>query len=97
MGNIRMRTRTTISIVVSSLLGIFSATAAFANADDDAWIKRCVSDNQDQGQSTETIYAYCACMNEKMPSSETRSVTAWEKTHKAEAEACSTKAGWKGD
>lgn len=90
-----MKTRTAAMVIFASLFSVVSINSAFANADDDAWIKRCVSDNKDQGQSTETIYAYCACMNEKMSSSETKSITAWEKTHKAEADACSAKAGWK--
>lgn len=72
-----------------------STTAAFADADDDAWIKRCVSDNADQKQTAEVVAVYCGCMNEKMSSSERLSITAWEKKHPAEQEACSKAAGWK--
>lgn len=72
-----------------------STTAALADADDDAWIKRCVADNADQKQTAEVVAVYCACMNEKMSSSERLSITAWEKKHPAEQEACSKAAGWK--
>ena len=34
-------------------------------------------------------------MNNKMDNNETRSITQWEKTHKAEQAACSKEAGWK--
>jgi hypothetical protein len=78
-----------------SLLAFLAVTSpALANSDDDAWVKRCVSDNADQKQSAETVAVYCACMVQKMPSSETLSVTAWEKTHTAEQESCSAAAGW---
>ncbi len=80
---------------LAALVLLTSITPAFANADDDAWIKRCVSDNADQKQSAETVAVYCACMNDKMSTAETLSVTAWEKKHPAESEACSKTAGWK--
>jgi hypothetical protein len=81
-------------VIVSSLLPALSAGPARADADDDAWIKRCVGDNKDEGQTAPVVLAYCTCMNGKMSSKETMSVTAWEKIHKAEAEECSKKAGW---
>jgi hypothetical protein len=34
-------------------------------------------------------------MNGKMSSDETKSITAWEKTHPAEMAACDKEAGWK--
>lgn len=80
-------------LFIAALLA--STTAAFADADDAAWIKRCVSDNADQKQSAEVVAVYCACMNDKMSSSERLSITAWEKKHPAEQEACSAAAGWK--
>jgi hypothetical protein len=83
--------KTTLFIV--ALLA--STAAAFADADDDAWIKRCVSDNADQKQTAEVVAVYCSCMNEKMSSTERLSITAWEKKHPAEQEACSKTAGWK--
>lgn len=68
---------------------------ARADADDVKWINQCIADNQDQGQTPQVIKSYCTCMNDKMPSSETRTITQWEKTHKKEADACSAQAGWK--
>lgn len=74
---------------------LFSVTPAFANADDDAWIKQCVEDNDDQKQADGTVAVYCACMNEKMSSGETKTVTEWEKLNPAENDECSARAGWK--
>ena len=83
-------------LIASAILAISAAQPAFANADDDAWIAKCVGDNADQGQSPETIAVYCSCMNGKMSTSETLSITAWEKLHPAEEKACSKAANWKG-
>jgi murein L,D-transpeptidase YafK len=82
------------------LLGVFLALGAIAPAsaqtvDDVNWINKCVADNKDEGQTQAIVTAYCTCMNNEMSNSETKSITAWEKTHKAENEACSKKAGWK--
>ena len=41
------------------------------------------------------VTAYCSCMNNKMSSSETLSITAWEKAHPAETAACDKESGWK--
>lgn len=73
----------------------FLATPALADADDAAWIKKCVADNKNEGAKDTVIAAYCACMNGKMSSSETLSVSAWEKKHPDEMAACSKEAGWK--
>jgi len=70
-------------------------TAAFADADDAKWVAKCVSDNQREQASVEVITKYCTCMNNKMSSNETLSVTAWEKTHPAEMAACDKESGWK--
>lgn len=78
-----------------AIIAACAAQPAWAN-DDAAWIKRCIADNGDQGQSAQTIAVYCACMTEKMDVSETLSVTAWEKSHPQEQAACSSAAGWKG-
>ncbi len=82
------------AIAASALLSLFAVAPAFANADDAAWIKRCVSDNSDQGQSSGVIATYCSCMDNKMPESATQSITTWEKSHPKEQEACSAEAGW---
>ena len=70
---------------------------AFANADDAAWIKKCVDDNQDENQTATVVAAYCACMNNKMSGSETQSISDWEKSHQSEQETCSKEAGWESE
>ena len=89
-----MKTRIATFVILSSLVSVLAVSPARADADDDAWIKRCVNDNKDEGQTAPVVLAYCTCMNGKMSTKETMSVTAWEKIHKAEAEECSKQAGW---
>jgi len=72
-----------------------AATPAFADADDAAWIKKCVGDNKREGATPEVVAVYCACMNGKMSSNETLSITAWESTHPTEQAACDKESGWK--
>jgi hypothetical protein len=85
-----------------ALAAVMTFTAAFAggparaDSDDIKWIGQCVSDNKDEGQTPQVITSYCTCMNNKMSSNETRTITQWEKSHKPEMEACATQAGWKG-
>ena len=74
---------------------MFASAAALADADDAKWVSQCVSDNKDEKASVEVITKYCTCMNGKMSSNETQSITQWEKTHVAEQEACSQQAGWR--
>jgi hypothetical protein len=93
-GNMKIASAATLAAV--SFLAFAPIGPAFANSDDDAWIAKCVGDNSDQGQSAETIAVYCSCMNGKMSSSETLSITAWEKKHPVEEKACSKAANWKG-
>jgi hypothetical protein len=82
--------------VVLSVSGFAATTTpALADADDAAWIKKCVSDNKREGATPEVVAAYCSCMNGKMSSNETLSITAWEKTHPAEMAACDKESGWK--
>lgn len=81
--------------VASSVFVMCSGLPAFANSDDAKWIKQCVDDNKDQGAKPEVVAAYCACMNNKMSSNETQSITEWEKTHVEERKACDKEAGWK--
>ena len=82
-------------VVILGGLGLAGAvTPARADADDAAWIKKCVSDNKRGGATPEVVAAYCSCMNGKMSSTETLSITAWEKTHPDEMAACDKEAGW---
>ena len=83
-------------LALTACLTLASANTARADADDAKWVAQCVSDNKDESQSVEVITGYCTCMNDQMSSSESRSITQWEKTHKKEMEACATKAGWQG-
>lgn len=91
-----MKVAFTAALAVLSFMAFAPVAPAFANADDDAWIAKCVRDNADQGQSPETIAVYCSCMNGKMSTSETLSITAWEKLHPAEEKECSKASNWKG-
>ncbi|MFZ2448202.1 MAG: hypothetical protein WAW37_17735 [Syntrophobacteraceae bacterium] len=83
-------------LVVLAMVLAVASVPAFADVYDDIWIKECIQDNQDQGQTSETIRIYCKCMNEHMSNSETRSITTWEKTHPEEREFCSDMAQWRG-
>ena len=84
-------------LVLAAMLGfaVMSSTAAYADADDDAWIAKCQSDNKDQGATADVITKYCTCMNGKMSSDERKSISNWERTHPVEMAACSKEAGWK--
>lgn len=85
-----------LSVAVLSVTLVPLGIGPAADPDDRAWIRRCISDNRDEGQTSVTVAAYCKCMNNQMSSSETLSITAWEKTHKREADACGKSAGWVG-
>ena len=75
---------------------VASTVPAFADIYDDFWIRQCIKDYRDQGQTMETIRIYCACMNDHMMKSEERSITQWENTHLDEMEYCASRAGWRG-
>ena len=85
------------SIAFALLIGgsLFASAAAYADADDAKWVARCVSDNQNEKASVEVITKYCTCMNNKMSSNETQSISTWEKTHVAERQACDKESGWR--
>lgn len=79
---------------------LFSATAltsglALADKDDAKWVAQCVSDNQNEKAAIEVITKYCTCMNNKMSSDETQSISTWEKSHATERQACDKEAGWR--
>jgi hypothetical protein len=89
--------KTTIAFVaVLVTLGSASMLApAWADADDVAWVNKCVRDNQKEGATADVTKKWCTCMNEKMSSSETLSISAWEKNHPTEVAACDKDSGWK--
>lgn len=88
--------RYTIAASLIVCFAVAGATrAARADADDVKWIAQCMKDNQDAKVDAAVIQKYCSCMNNKMSSNETQSITQWEKTHVAERQACDKEAGWK--
>lgn len=88
-----MRKTVFIAILVSSALA--GPVANAATADDVKWINQCVADNKNEGAKSEVVLTYCTCMNNKMDSNETKSITQWEKTHPDEMKACDKEAGWR--
>jgi hypothetical protein len=90
-----MKSAVAAFLIAASFVAVSPISPALANADDAAWIKRCVNDNKREGATPEVVAAYCSCMNGKMSTSETLSITAWEKTHPDEMAACDKESGWK--
>lgn len=83
-------------VIAASLFAMLGmSSAALADADDVKWIAQCLKDNQDAKVDASIIQKYCSCMNNKMSSNETQSITQWEKTHVAERQACDKESGWK--
>lgn len=87
-----------VAIAACAFVASSSLQPAFAqqSSDDVKWITECVNDNKDEGQTAPVILGYCTCMNNKMSSNETRSITQWEKANPRAMEACARQAGWKG-
>lgn len=83
-----------IALAVVMLTSVVAGPALAQNADDVKWIGQCVTDNKDEGQTPQVVTAYCTCMNNKMSSSESRSITQWEKANPRAQEACSKEAKW---
>ena len=55
-----------LAVVMCGVMGLgfaSSITPALADADDAAWIKKCVSDNKREGATPEVVAAWCSCMN----------------------------------
>lgn len=78
------------------LLGsIVASGVAYADADDAKWVAKCVADNSDAKASPDVVKKYCSCMNDKMSSNETQTISQWEKSHPKEMAACEKEAGWK--
>ncbi|WP_293801608.1 hypothetical protein [uncultured Bosea sp.] len=85
-----------LKVLAALLVGsVCVGGAVFAQtADDKKWISQCLSDNQDAKASASVVAAYCGCMNNKMSSDETRSITQWEKANPNARRACEREAGW---
>ncbi len=74
----------------------FAASAQTMNADDLKCVNQCINDNRGEPGATPAIVrAYCICMNEKMDSNESQSITQWEKSHPNERKACDKQSGWR--
>ena len=91
-----------MGVIMKRKIGVFLLFAtlaisslAFADADDKKWVNKCINDNKDEGAKAEVVKKYCECMNDKMDSNETKSISQWEKTHPDERKACEKEAGWK--
>jgi hypothetical protein len=88
--------KTTIGAIALVAI-VLTGTSAFAqrmNADDLKWINQCLDDNQGSA-SAAIIRKYCVCMNEKMDSNETRTITQWEKANPRARAACDRESGWR--
>jgi hypothetical protein len=83
-----------ILLAAAAALSSSNAYAQKMNADDLKWINQCIDDNKG-GASAAIIRKYCTCMNDKMDSNETQSITQWEKSHPRERAACDKESGWK--
>ncbi|MEO5356653.1 MAG: hypothetical protein H7844_05070 [Nitrospirae bacterium YQR-1] len=84
-----------ITVILFLTAFVMASGLAFGDADDTKWIAQCIKDNKGEGAKEEVVYKYCECMNSKMDSNETQSITQWEKSHPKEMKECEKKAGWK--
>jgi hypothetical protein len=86
-------------IVALLLVGSAMSSSAFAqamNQDDLRWVNQCIRDNQGEpGGTPAVIRAYCICMNEKMDSNETRSITVWERANPGARRDCERQSNWR--
>jgi hypothetical protein len=85
----------TVALALLLAASVLGGRTAYADSDDTKWVAQCLTDNKDEKASVEVITKYCTCMNNKMSSNETQSITQWEKTHVAERKACDTESGWR--
>lgn len=82
------------AVAALMLLASLAAVPAFADADDDKWVAVCMKDNAGASVGTDVVKKYCVCMNNKMDSNETRTITQWEKANPNARKACEAAAGW---
>jgi len=86
------------ALFLSATLLVMTATTAppaFANVADEQRVAPCLDDNDDAGQTDKVLMSYCSCANEAMSSSDSQTITEWEKQNADDQEACSKAAGWK--
>jgi hypothetical protein len=82
------------STVVLLAVGMLCASGVAQADDNTKWIAQCMKDNSDAKVSETIVGKYCACMNNKMDDSETRTITQWEKANPEARKACEKVAGW---
>jgi hypothetical protein len=87
-----MKTAVAAFFLAASL--VTGNAAGAATVQEIKWINDCVKDNRGEADDA-VILKYCTCMNNKMDSNDTQSITHWEKTHVAERKACDRESGWK--
>jgi len=85
-----------VTAIVLFLIGsVVASGVARADSDDAKWVVKCMQDNAEAKVSPEVVTKYCTCMNNKMDSNETLSISQWEKSHPAEMASCEKESGWK--
>ncbi len=89
-----MKFMAALLLLAGSLVPNTAALAQRLDADDVKWINQCIADNKGAARD-EVIRKYCMCMNEKMDSNETRSITEWEKANPRARTACDRESGWR--
>jgi hypothetical protein len=86
------------AVVLMLVLGaaLLSGPAAVAETTDEdvQWVTQCIADNKREGAGEDVVRKYCVCMNNKMASDESQSISDWEKTHQTERAECDAEAGW---
>jgi hypothetical protein len=87
-----MRLAAVMLVLAGSLV---ASSIAHADAYDLKWIAKCIEDNIDAKVAPDVVSKYCTCMNNKMDSNESQSITQWEKTHPKERAECDRESGWK--
>ncbi len=55
------------------------AARADTTTDDVTWVNQCVADNKKEGATEDVVRTYCVCMNNKMATDETQSVSEWKR------------------
>ena len=89
-----MKKAAPVLLLVAIVLSVNAAFAQKLDADDRKWINQCIKDNAG-GASADIIRKYCTCMNNKMDSNETRSISEWEKSNPRARATCDKESGWK--
>jgi hypothetical protein len=91
-----MKHALSLAILCAAIAVAAPAAAQRMNADDLKWVNQCIDDNRGEaGGTPQIVRAYCVCMNEKMDSNETRSISQWETANPGARRACERQSGWR--